>query len=383
MPVICEGCGQRVPIPEGHRRNKIQCACGVICVVPESERREVDAPAAKRAMARPAAAVEEEAERWLLDEPSLSPSSPPNNPPSFHDPEPIAAPAPARKPAAFERSFPCRRCGRSIRRQGECPDCDGVSVSQAISANEEPVWWPSVEEPENGAEEDASPYGVEGEDDVKCPKCCLMLPPGSVLCIRCGFHLKKRKKIARTYQPMERMWETTASYRTRLAIFSTCEVFLVITGLMAVLSGKMSLGMFLGTFLALTLMLAFLLGTFDRIHLTRDSRGRVRLTKTWRALFVAGPPQEIDVREFEGISSGQHRPVSPWDSWLLYFLLPFGIVPGIIWWYLVFHKITYHVALNRDHGFPVYQVYSGWSAIKMREIAYALRDASGLRYDEG
>jgi hypothetical protein len=86
---------------------------------------------------------------------------------------------------------------------------------------------------------------------------------------------------------------------------------------------------------------------------------------------------------FEGIQSGRHRAVSPWDAWILYFLIIFGLIPGLIWWYLVFYKITYHVSLTRDHGFPAYIVYSGWSEKKMKEIAYTLREASGLPYEEG
>ncbi len=385
MPVICEGCGQRVPIPEGYRRNKIQCACGVICVVPEAARQEAGVPSSARPerAAKPSPSVEEEAERWLLEEtpPAPQPSEPP---PSFRDPEPAAESAPARKPAVAEMRFPCRRCRRLVRRQGECPDCDGFVPSHAEEGSEERVWWPAVDEAEDKDDaEDSSPYDLVGADDVKCPKCCLMLPPGSVLCVRCGFHLQKRKKVTRTYQPMERVWETNGSYQVRLNLFLTCEAFFGILGLSGVVSGKADLGMFLFSFLTLSAMLAFLLGTFDRIHLTRDTRGRVQLIKTWRVCFFPLTPRSIHVWGFEGISSGQHRPVSPWDSWLLYGLLPLGIIPALIWWYLVFYKITYHVALNRDHGYPAYLVYSGWNANKMKEIAYALRDASGLPYDEG
>jgi hypothetical protein len=382
MPVICDGCGQRVTIPEGYRRNKIQCACGVICAVPESERKQADAPAPKRAAAKPSPAVEEEAERWLLDEPASSPPS--SEPLSFRDPEPVSEPAPVPKPAVVEMRFPCRRCRRLVRRQGQCPDCDGFVPSQAEQGSAEPVWWPSVDEPSDKEEdEDPSPYGVEGADDVKCPKCCFMLPPGSVLCVRCGFDLKRRKKIARSYQPMERDWETTAPYPKRLTAFWTCETLFGILGMSGVLVGKADFDVFIGVFFLLSAMLAFLFGTFDRIHLTRDARGRVQLTKTWRVAFFPLAPQSIDVRSYEGIVSGKYREVSVWEYWIFFLLLFCAVVPGIIWWYLAIYKETFHVSLSREHGFPAYILYSGWSEIQMKEIAYALRDASGLPYDAG
>lgn len=381
MPIICEGCGQRVPIPEGYRRNKIQCACGVICSVPEAARQEAGAAAPQRP------SVEDEAERWLRDDPPTTSS--PSEPPIFREPEPSPPPpilkeeTPAPKPAVFERRFPCRRCRRMIRRRGECPDCDGAP--QKTTESGEPVWCPSVDEfkVKEEEEEDSSPYTVEGADDVKCPQCCFMLPPGSVLCVRCGFHLKKRKKVSKTYQPMERVWETNAPFKSRLSLFIICSAAFFVSGLIGVLNGGVEAGVFVFFYLLVTTMAAFLLGTFDRIHLIRDARGRVELTKTWRVCFIPRPPQRVSVRSYEGIVSGKHRDVGFWDYLIFFLLFITGIVPGLIWWYLAIYKVSFHVSLSRDHGFPSYILYSGLSETQMREIAYAVRDAAGLPYDAG
>jgi hypothetical protein len=377
MPVICEGCGNRVPIPEGYSRNKIQCSCGVICPVPEAARQQAGASAPQQHCS------EDEAERWLVDD--TPPASPPSEPPVFREAEPVAEsePEPERKPAVFERRFPCRRCRRLIRRRGECPDCDGVPPK--TSETGEPVWWPTVDEPKvkDEKEEDSSPYGVEGADDVKCPQCCFMLPPGSVLCVRCGFHLKKRKKVTKTYQPMERVWETNAPLKSRLPLFVVCSVAFFISGLIGVLNGGVETGVFVFFYLLVSTMAAFLLGTFDRIHLIRDTRGRVELTKTWRVCFIPRPPQRINVRGYEGIVSGRHRDVTSWDYLILMMLLISGIIPGLIWWYLAMYKVSFHVSLSRDHGFPSYILYSGLSETQMREIAHTVRDAAGLPYEEG
>lgn len=338
MPIICEGCGQRVSIPEGYRRNKIQCACGIICAVPETERQITDAPTPKKtaATAKKKPAVEQQAERRLLDED---------------------------EPTREKPSQP--------------------------SSKQEPVWWPSVDEPdgkeenETEDEDDSSPYGVEGADEVRCPKCSFMLPPASVLCIRCGFHLKKRKKIVKIYQPIDRAWETNAGYQTRLLIFWSCIAAFLGVGLAGVIQGEAPLGVFLFTFVFVTAILAFLFGSFARIQLTRNPRGRVQLTKTWRMAFFARPPQTLDVRGYEGIVGGRHREIGSWENMICFLLLGLGVIPGILWWYFVIHKVTFHVSLSQDHGFPAYLVYSGWSEMQMKEIAYTLRDATGLRYDEG
>src|SRR6185437_3398333 len=240
MRIVCEGCGQLVSVPNGYRRNKIQCACGVICRVPESVRQDTDAstPRGSTAAAKPSPAIEEEAERWLLDD-----DPPMSEPPSFRDPEPDEHREAVAKPAVAERRFGCRRCGQLVRRQGECPNCDADKMP--ATTPKEAVWL-SVDSPDDEDEEDSSPYGVDGADEVQCPKCSMMLPPGSVLCVRCGFHLQKRKKITKTYQPIARQWETNASYPTRLTVFGICEVVSLTLGLVGVFWGGADLGVFIG-----------------------------------------------------------------------------------------------------------------------------------------
>jgi hypothetical protein len=381
MPIICDGCGQKVPIPEGYRRNKIQCACGVIVVVPEAARKEAEEAAPARTSKKPApktTPAEEEDVRWLLDDDP--PAAKPSERPRFREPEPVEKPTTPAKKVVSELQFKCRRCGRRVRRQGECPDCD---KDQMPAPTPEP-FWPSVDEAAaKQDEEDSSPYLVEGADDVKCPKCTMMLPPGSVLCVRCGYHFKKRKKIAKTYEPIQREWETNATLQKRLKVFGICVAIILVTGLIGVFMEEVSFTVFLGSLLGASAMLAFLLGTYDRILLTRTERGRVQVTKTWRVCFMENQPTTVDAHGYEGISSGQHRTVTSWDFLIFCLLLVSGIIPGIIWYYFVFHKITYQVSFSQNHGFPAYLVYSGSSETQMQEIAYALRDATGMRYEAG
>lgn len=360
MPIICEGCGQVVPIPSGYHRNKIQCACGIICPVPESARQEAEAVRAPTATAPPA--LSEETERWQLVEDVPAPVAPPK----------------AETSQAEELVFNCRRCGRRVRRQGECPSCDADSIPAERS---EPVW-PSVDDPDD---EDAGPpqYAVEGAEEIQCPKCSKGLPPDAVLCIGCGFHLKKRKKIVKTFEPVDRQWETNAPLRTRLTAYLLAEVLVLIQGVAIVSWAEAKWGGFMAYFVVFSAMMSFLLGTFDRIHLTRDARGRTRLTKTWRICFVPRPADTTDVRGYEGIVSSLHQDIGFWDYFVLVVLLVSGVIPGIIWWYFVMYKPSLHLSLTRDHGHPVYLVYAGSNEKQMKEIAFALREASGLPCEVG
>src|SRR5919108_614621 len=56
---------------------------------------------------------------------------------------------------------------------------------------------------------------------IQCPACGVIcpVPAGAVVCVSCGFHLRKRKKLVKEYQPIRRRWETNYPLRPRLALF--------------------------------------------------------------------------------------------------------------------------------------------------------------------
>jgi hypothetical protein len=124
---------------------------------------------------------------------------------------------------------------------------------------------------------------------------------------------------------------------------------------------------------------AFLLGTFDRLVLARDKRGQVELTKQWLVCFIPQAPQRIDPREHEGIVTGQGHDAGFYEWFILFTLIPFGLLPAVVWWYVAIHRDTFQVALSRDHGYPATLVYSGGNQVQMEEIATALANATHLR----
>src|SRR5687767_68857 len=112
--IICQGCGQRLAIPEGYERRKLRCPqCGVYCDTPASAKKEAPAP-------RPPAR-----------------KAPPAEPP----PRPVTEAAP-RKPPPVRTPAPAAKARPAAR-----PVRPPMDTSQ---------------------EDDGKPYGVEGPDEVHC-----------------------------------------------------------------------------------------------------------------------------------------------------------------------------------------------------------------------
>jgi hypothetical protein len=63
-------------------------------------------------------------------------------------------------------------------------------------------------------------------------------------------------------------------------------------------------------------------------------------------------------------------------EWFVFlFLLGFGLVPALLYWYCAIHKTEYTVALTSVHGNPEVYVYRGWSEAQMHEIKETLHTA--------
>jgi RNA polymerase subunit RPABC4/transcription elongation factor Spt4 len=418
--IICQGCGQSFAVPAGYSRNKIQCpGCGVICAVPAGAAEAAPAPAARPAPRRAAptrAAPPEEVEavEWLRD------PAPEEVPPVEAAPaaevvmprdEPSAPPPPP--PKQRDLLFACRRCGRMIARQRECPVCDveepsvlpvepGAAVPLAPTPAPSPAMPPFAlelderparppvsleleeEEPEvlrydDDLDEETTPYVLADKDRPICPKCQRLMERGAVLCTECGFNRKTRKKAQRTYRPMERTWDTGMPIPMRLAWFAGLQgTHMMLGGLSALVLGYWK--PFVVTWPFLTLISAFILGTYDRITISRDRRGRATLTKRWFVLFVPLAPQATEVRGFEGVVTGQWSNPGCFEFFVLITLIPWGVIPALIYYYAAIHLPYFHVALAIDHGRPDLYVYRGRSLEQMETIRDFLCEAAELRH---
>lgn len=213
-------------------------------------------------------------------------------------------------------------------------------------------------------EEGSSPYAVAKTEEVACPSCRKILAPGTSVCTGCGHDLEVKRD--RTLPVVVRHWQVGLPPPWRVGIFLLGQVLAVLALVMAAYHDELSTAVF--SWFLFTGMLAFLLGTYDWVDLTRNHRGRVVLSKTWRFCFVPRPPVVFRLSEYEGVTSGRDRGADLWD-WLAFFtLLGMGLVPGLIWFYFCIYRDRFFVALTQCHGSPEEYLYRGLNEEHMHEM---------------
>jgi hypothetical protein len=325
---ICHGCGQRLEVPEDYQRAKMRCpACGVMCEVPPADARKT---ASKKRAPRTA--------------PSAVPATPP---------------VPAPSPPSDQEDLPIRLAA-------------------------EPESPPSPPpEPEFGTDEDdGKPYRVTESQENKCPECGAFMRRDEKQCPRCGFDLKVGKKRAKSMTPVERSWEAGWPLRKRRNLLILGLVLVFPLGLLIAYESEAWMG-FVGSLILFGGMGAFILGTYARVELSRNKRGKITLTKTWRVFFMERPPIVLNVLEFEGVRTGLARDVHLLDWIIAGMLLPAGIICGVLWWYFFIQSDSHYVALLKEHGYPSDVLYQGMSEALAKDIAGTLRDVAGLPYEQG
>jgi len=337
IAITCHGCGQRFDVPGDYPRRKVRCAaCGVYCELPEPARKsEAAKPAAKTAVPAPAA----------RKPPKAAPAAPPAAEPIFQDTyreDTVARPAP--KLPASPDPLPKLPTGM--------PQAKPAASGDAM-------------------------YQFADADLKKCPDCRKDLPPDARLCVHCGFNLETGKRPVKVFEEVHKIWEAGWPYARRRNLYILCQAVILPLGLLgAAFTGRWAA--FLTPWCTFSVLLAFILGTFDRLDFTRDRRGRTRLIKTWRYLFLARPPEVIDLRDYEGVATG------PADKnimdWIVCLALAPSVIFAILWWLYVVRAPDFHVSLTQHHGFPEMPLYKGSNQNRVKEIADTLHEMAGVPY---
>jgi hypothetical protein len=337
VTVLCSGCGGRVPIPDDYTRARIRCPeCGVMSDVPAAAQKPAGGDKSRRS---PPAVTDAVAEDILLDNDSAPPAE--------------------AKPAKRKRS-------------------------QAIQTESRPVaepLHPLPPSPNDNAsdEDDGRPYRVPVLDEIRpCPECNTTIARDAVVCTRCGYNLQTGKKAKKVFEPVDREWRGGWPVNLRRGLFAAAAGSYLVACIIIVATDTANFCGVLFPFLLFTLMTSFLLGTYDHIHLTRNKKGRVRLTKSWTVCFVPRPPQEVDVNDYGGVVYGPVEETSMMEWMVLVTLVLAGIIPGILWFYFVFVRISFQVALTKEHGYTDLVLYRGSNQQMVIDIAETVRDVAHL-----
>jgi hypothetical protein len=221
-------------------------------------------------------------------------------------------------------------------------------------------------------DDDGSPYGVSQKLNYRCQECGRELHGEVMLCPSCGFNHETGTKAERVYEPVARTWEAGLPFERRMRLFIVTQVVMVF---MAALSSWATGNLFaiMPSWTMIAGLTAFLIGTYDRVELTRTRRGKVSLKHTWRFCFVERPTRSLPLGQFEGITKGKSHDPSFWDWVGCFLLLGFAIVPGIVYWYYCIHSEMFFVALTKDHGHPDVTLYRGWNENHMKEVYETVR----------
>jgi hypothetical protein len=218
---------------------------------------------------------------------------------------------------------------------------------------------------------------MAGGVERRCPHCNQVLAADNSVCQACGFNLETGKKPRKVYDPVERSWEAGLPFARRVSLFLACQAAVVV-GALALAWWTGSAALFLTPWLLFTGLLAFVLGTYDRVDLARNKRGKVFLSKTWRVCFKPLAPAPIRVVEYEGVVTGVFHETDFFDWMVFLTLFIAGMLPGLWWLFFILSKDTYFVALARDHGYPEIVLYRGWNKDHMEDLAKTLREVGDL-----
>jgi hypothetical protein len=226
--------------------------------------------------------------------------------------------------------------------------------------------------------DEAAAFDLVPTDERRCPGCGQGLLPDAVLCVACGFDLKAGTKRVRTeFQPVERRWEAGWPFRRRLTFFILLQAVIVPLATLGAVLDRAFFPFFI-PWLMFSVLLAFLLGTYERVDLTRNERGRVALSKTWRVCFIERAAEKLKLSSYYGIRTMATYGVNGLDLALLVFLGVFACLPAILWWFFNLNRVTYHVALTGEFGHAEMRLCTTKNEEQARDLSETIHSVCGL-----
>ena len=265
------------------------------------------------------------------------------------------------RPLTFPVPAICPGCGSPTDRPPEAPAREAGAVNLL----------------DGTTEDDGNPYTVIGGKPLpRCPACDAKLPADDApACDRCGWNRAAGRKLAKAYAPIHRTWESDWSLQARLTAFAACQVLNVGTAAFIYAVDHRAVTSTVG-FLFMVACQAAVLGTFDRLDLTRSSRGKVTLMQQWRIAFWPLEPKSLRSRECEEVRV-LHAETGMAEYVMLMILAP-SVLPAILWWWFVIRPGHVKAALCKSLGDPVMPLYLGTNTERAEEIAREVSAATNL-----
>ena len=326
--IDCPNCGERITQPPGFTRKKIRCpACGYYAETPAA---------------------------WAAAE------------------EPDDAPAPTQpKASRAKRPEPVAR--RRFDPRDYRPDF----------TSDEPVGAPLLAGDDD--EESDAPYTVPGSGTFPCPECREMLPLGANLCVHCGYDLSTRKRRKRARRAMRGSWVEGPTLKTRLQVFAGLQLFNLLSAAIMFMQlgspdGITDVVTLLGALALNVGMQAFLIGSFSTVFIERGNAGRASIYKQSRIAFLPMGDAELDWGEATSAGVLATHNAGMLEYITCAYLLIFGCVPGIAFWYFVIRPQRHNVVLADVYGSTVHVIYHGLAHAPADECAQFVADATGLDY---
>jgi hypothetical protein len=228
-------------------------------------------------------------------------------------------------------------------------------------------------------DDNGQPYELP-RDEVKtrkCEGCGKDIDLVAVVCVHCGYDAQAKTKAERTFQPIDRTWEAGWPFQRRMAVFLVFQSLNLLTLVISVVGAESLPVTSCGIFFSVALQ-AFVLGTYEAVQIRRNKKGQAEITTTWRVGFVPMAPKKVNWKEHEGVAFGHYDPTGLSDWWIFLVLLPWFILPAILWWWFVIRADRFFAALTRDRGYPETYLYRGMSEPQAKEICQVTTDVTGL-----
>jgi hypothetical protein len=382
--IECLWCGSKVPVPiRAAPAVEPASAPSVAADLPiESALDPTPAPVAKPLEASPARAYLDAPPGVIPEELGLVPqpdppapavsASPPETPP---EPMPAAGAASAIPVLLQQTPYALKDTPAALGQVAlgqvlpSAVPAGGPPAANPLAAPPTPVAVPAATPNDD---DDSRPYGVDLRGEHPCPECGRILAAGATVCSSCGYNLKTGARTRKVYQAITRSWEPGWSFERRRNVFILGQVVALPLGILGWIRADSFVWAFLIPWLILTVGSTYVLGTFSRVDLTRNKRGKVILKQTWRVCFQLRPSLTIPLGQFEGVTFGKCRDADFWDWMIVIFLSPTVVIAGLYWYYFI-HLDNFFVALTKDHGHPELNLYKGWDQALMHDMAETVR----------